>query len=98
MDRRFTPDDVRRLADLARLDLSAEEVDLFTEQLSGILSFAAEVQAVATTPPSHPDNTDGTALREDMLRPSLAREEILAAAPQADLEAGLFTVPRVFGE
>jgi aspartyl-tRNA(Asn)/glutamyl-tRNA(Gln) amidotransferase subunit C len=98
VDSRFTPDDVRRLADLARLELSAEEVDLFTRQLSGILSFAAEVQAVPTTPLRPVDSTEVAPLREDTLRPSLPREEVLAAAPQADLEAGLFTVPRVFSE
>lgn len=98
MASRFTAEDVRRLADLARLELSDQEITLFTTQLSGILSFAAEVQAVPTPPLASADSTNAAPLREDTVRPSLPREEVLAAAPEPDLEAGLFTVPRVFGE
>ena len=98
MASRFTPEDVRRLADLARLDLSAEEIALFAHQLSGILAFAAEVQAVPTAPLAAADTPLAAPLREDAVRPSLPREEVLAAAPHADLETGLFTVPRVFSE
>jgi aspartyl-tRNA(Asn)/glutamyl-tRNA(Gln) amidotransferase subunit C len=94
----FTPEDVRRLADLARLDLSVEEITLFTAQLSGILSFAAEVQAVPTSPLAPADGQDAPPLRDDTPRPSLPREDVLAAAPRADHETGLFTVPRVFEE
>jgi Asp-tRNA(Asn)/Glu-tRNA(Gln) amidotransferase C subunit len=34
-------------------------------------------------------------MRDDAVRPSLPREEALAAAPDADVAAGLFKVPRV---
>ena len=94
----FTPEDVRRLADLARLDLSVEEIALFTLQLSGILSFAAEVQAVPTAPLAPADRQDAAPLRDDTPRPSLPREDVLGSAPRAEHETGLFTVPRVFGE
>jgi Asp-tRNA(Asn)/Glu-tRNA(Gln) amidotransferase C subunit len=36
-------------------------------------------------------------MRDDVVRPSLPREEALAAAPDADIPAGLFKVPRVLG-
>ena len=95
----FTLDDVRRLGALARLDLTEDEVALFADQLSGILAFAAEVAAVDTTtsraesgnPPETP-----ALLREDVVRPSLTLGDILDGAPEADRDAGLITVPRVF--
>jgi aspartyl-tRNA(Asn)/glutamyl-tRNA(Gln) amidotransferase subunit C len=91
----FTPEDVRRLASLARLELSPEEVTSFARQLGEILEFARQVQsaeasaAEATLPPS-------PAMRDDVVQSSLPRDIVLAGAPDADREAGLFKVPRVF--
>jgi aspartyl-tRNA(Asn)/glutamyl-tRNA(Gln) amidotransferase subunit C len=91
----FTPEDVRRLASLARLQLSPEEVTSFARQLGEILEFARQVQsadasaAEAILPPS-------PAMRDDVVEPSLPRDIVLAGAPDADREAGVFKVPRVF--
>ena len=99
MASRFSPEDVHRLARLARLDVSDQEVALFAEQLSEILAFAAEVQGVQTGSVDLAGNAGlPVALREDNVQPSLTREDVLAAAPAADRVAGLFTVPRVFHE
>jgi aspartyl-tRNA(Asn)/glutamyl-tRNA(Gln) amidotransferase subunit C len=94
----FSRADVERVARLARLELTAEEKDLFARQLAGILAYAEQIQRVATDdvePTSHAG--DAAALRDDIVRPSLPREESLAAAPEADASAGLFKVPRVLG-
>jgi aspartyl-tRNA(Asn)/glutamyl-tRNA(Gln) amidotransferase subunit C len=45
---------------------------------------------------AHAMNASRT-LREDEVKPSLPRDEALAAAPDADRSAGLFKVPRVLG-
>lgn len=95
----FTPDDVDRIAELARLALTADERTLFTRQLADILAYAEQVQEVDTTavaPTSHPFAV-AESLRDDQERPGLPREEALAAAPDADRAAGLFKVPRVLG-
>src|SRR5690242_14131976 len=93
----FTPDDVRRLAALARLELSDQELVLFAQQLSGILTFAAEVQSVDTSSvDAAPSTAPTAALREDVVTPSLARESVLASSSGADAAGGFFTVPRVF--
>ena len=92
----FTRVDVERVARLARLELSADEKDLFARQLAGILAYAEQIQRVPTAgvePTSHAG--DAAALRDDAVQPSLPREESLAAAPSADPAAGLFKVPRV---
>lgn len=98
MASQFSPEDVQRLATLARLELNQEEITLFASQLSEILAFAAEVQAVDTDSVAQFDQAATSAtLRDDQVRPSLRREDVLAEAPAAD-GAGMFTVPRVFQE
>ena len=94
----FTLDDVRRLSALAKLELTDDEVALFADQLSGILSFAAEVEAVDTPADqaASPNQPAPSPLRDDELRPSLTLDDVLGGAPQADRKTGLITVPRVF--
>ena len=95
----FTPEDVRHLAALARLELSDDELTLFAGQLSGILAFADEVQSVDTSSvEAAPSSAAGETLREDVVAPSLSREQVLGAAAGTDLTGGFFTVPRVFAE
>ena len=96
MSNSFSRGDVERVARLARLELNAEEKELFAHQLAGILAYAEQIQRVPTEgvePTSHAG--DAAAMREDTVCASLPREESLASAPDADLQAGLFKVPRV---
>jgi aspartyl-tRNA(Asn)/glutamyl-tRNA(Gln) amidotransferase subunit C len=98
MSETFSSRDVERIARLARLELTAEEQDLFARQLAGILAYAEQIQRVPTDgvePTSHAG--DAAALRDDIVLPCLPREASLAAAPDADPSAGLFKVPRVLG-
>jgi aspartyl-tRNA(Asn)/glutamyl-tRNA(Gln) amidotransferase subunit C len=93
------PDDVARIAQLARLALTDDELALYARQLADILAYAEQLQEIDITgvpPTSHPLALTA-ALRSDEVRPSLPREESLRAAPEADLTAGLFKVPRVIG-
>jgi aspartyl-tRNA(Asn)/glutamyl-tRNA(Gln) amidotransferase subunit C len=93
-----TPDlDVRKIAALARLELTPHEVDLFSRQLHDILAYAEQVQQVDTTgvpPTSHP-LADTTVWREDEPQPSLPRDVVLEQGPGASVRAGLFKVPKV---
>ena len=67
--------------------------------LGNILAYADEVQKVDTTgvPPTASVVTRHVSDREDEVRESLDRDEVLASAPDAALDAGLFKVPRVIG-
>ncbi|MEW6323407.1 MAG: Asp-tRNA(Asn)/Glu-tRNA(Gln) amidotransferase subunit GatC [Acidobacteriota bacterium] len=88
--------DVLRIAALARLALTDEEIDLFTRQLGQILGYVAEIRALDTRdvpPTSH--LLARPVERADEPRATLARAEALANAPDAATEAGLFKVPRV---
>ena len=95
----FSRDDVAKIAALANLELDAAELDLFARQLGDILAYAAEVQQIDTTgvPPTASVVTRHAADRADVVRPCLDRDEALANAPDAALDAGLFKVPRVIG-
>jgi aspartyl-tRNA(Asn)/glutamyl-tRNA(Gln) amidotransferase subunit C len=91
-------EDVIHVARLARLDLSDEEVELFTAQLRTVLDHAADVASLDLShlePSSHPIALQNV-LRADEPRPSLDREEVLAAAPS--VEDHRFRVPRIGGE
>jgi aspartyl-tRNA(Asn)/glutamyl-tRNA(Gln) amidotransferase subunit C len=90
--------DVQRIADLARLELSAEELDLFTRQLGDILTYVEQIRALDTTgvaPTSQVLNRPVD--RDDVPAGTLTRSDLLSNAPDAALEAGLFKVPRVIG-
>jgi aspartyl-tRNA(Asn)/glutamyl-tRNA(Gln) amidotransferase subunit C len=96
----FAREDVERLARLARLRLTPEELDRFAAQLARGLNFAKAVQQVSTTdipPTSHPLADVAGHAREDTNAASLPRADVLSAAPDADAAAGLFKVPRVLG-
>jgi len=96
MSNTFSRRDIEHIARLARLELTADEQDLFARQLSEILAYAEQIQRVPTDgvePTSHAG--DAAALREDVIVPSLPREDSLAAGPDADSSTGLFKVPRV---
>jgi aspartyl-tRNA(Asn)/glutamyl-tRNA(Gln) amidotransferase subunit C len=98
MPARITRDDVEHVARLARLALTAEEVDALTGELGKILDYATEVSALDTgdvPPTAHPLPLVNV-LRPDVTRRGLERDEVLAAAPEA--EDGRFRVPRILGE
>lgn len=92
------PDEVRKIAALARLRLDDEETQRIAAQFTGILGHLERLRAVPTDgvePLDHPlPLTD--VMRPDAPRPGLTRDEALAGAP--DRVAGQFRVPRVQAE
>jgi len=85
--------DIAHVARLARLDLSEEELETYKTQLGAILDHAARVQSLEGEPEveaSHPLKFEN-AYREDEIRPSLDRDEVLNSAPEA--VDGYFAVP-----
>ena len=95
---RLSREDVAHVARLARLELTDEELDLFTPQLVAILDHAADVEALDlddVPPTSHPYPL-ANVTRPDVERTSGVRDAVLAEAPAA--EDGMFRVPPVLGE
>jgi aspartyl-tRNA(Asn)/glutamyl-tRNA(Gln) amidotransferase subunit C len=91
-------DEVRHLADLARIDLYDAELDHLAPQLAVILDSIASIGEVAAAdipPTSHPVPLTNV-FREDVVRPSLSAEQALSGAPAQEQQR--FMVPRILDE
>ncbi|MDN5688333.1 MAG: Asp-tRNA(Asn)/Glu-tRNA(Gln) amidotransferase subunit GatC [Brachybacterium sp.] len=91
-------DDVARLADLARIQLTEEETARFAGEFDSIMDAVASVSEVATEDvpaTSHPIAMTNV-LREDVVETTLTQEQALAGAPEA--QEGRFAVPQILGE
>ena len=105
----LTRADVERIAALARLELTPDEVTLFAGQLTAILAYADQVRQVDTSgihaapadaaglPTVALAEVGDAAARDDVPAASLNRDVVLSQAPAADGSAGIFKVPRVLG-
>ncbi len=87
--------DVEHIAHLARLALSGEEAEKFGRQLGSILTYVEKLGELDTSdiePTSHTLPIDNV-MREDAVRPSLAKDDALANAP--DRADNFYRVPRI---
>jgi aspartyl-tRNA(Asn)/glutamyl-tRNA(Gln) amidotransferase subunit C len=94
----ITRDEVAHLADLARIDLSDDELDHLAPQLGVILESVASISEVAAgdiPPTSHPLPLTNV-FRDDVVTPGLTAEQALAAAPEQEQQR--FAVPRIPGD
>jgi aspartyl-tRNA(Asn)/glutamyl-tRNA(Gln) amidotransferase subunit C len=94
---RITLEAVAKVAKLARLALSDNELQHATHQLSGMLDHFADIDALDlrdVEPMTHPTHL-ANVMRDDVEAPCLDREEVLAEAPVA--EGGRFRVPPIVG-
>ncbi len=95
MSTNLAGDDVRNVAHLARLQLSDEEVERFTQQLGDILTYVEQLDEVDTEgvePMAHAIELSNV-LRSDEPRDSLPREAALGNAPRTD--GKYFLVPPI---
>lgn len=100
---KITREEVLRVAELAHLDLSEAEIEMFSRQLDSILSYVeklneldtSNVEPMAQVTPSASGQAEaaGTPLREDKLQPCDVIGDVLAGAP--DPSPPYFRVPRV---
>jgi aspartyl-tRNA(Asn)/glutamyl-tRNA(Gln) amidotransferase subunit C len=101
---KITREDVLRVAELAHLELTESEIEMFSRQLDSILSYSDKLNEVDTAdvepmsqvaPPGEPGNraSTGTPLREDTPAPCAVVNDVLAGAP--DPSPPYFRVPRV---
>ncbi len=98
MSQRISRDEVAHVAGLAKLRLSEDELDTFTDQLAAVLDHVQDIEALAiddVPPTAHPYPLVNV-FRPDEVGPTLDRAEVLAQAPQA--EDGRFRVPPILGD
>jgi aspartyl-tRNA(Asn)/glutamyl-tRNA(Gln) amidotransferase subunit C len=94
-DRAVTPVVVRKVALLARLRLPEEEIPLWSDQLSRIVSYIDQIERIPEEGPTAESAVPPTPLRPDEPRPGGGRTALEAnAARQVD---GFGVVPRVVG-
>lgn len=87
--------DVEKIAHLARLGINADDIPGYARNLTDILAFVEQLNAVDTTgvePLAHPLEATQR-LRPDVVTETNAREAFQSIAPQT--EAGLYLVPKV---
>ena len=98
MSAKVTVEEVARVAELAHLELAPDETAHMLTDLNAILDYVAELNELDTTgiPPLAQVSELGeftTALRPDVLRPSLDRSAVMQQAPESDKV--FFKVPKV---
>ncbi len=96
-------EEVRRVAELANLELTTDEETRMQRDLNAILGHVAQLSELDTTavePMAQVADLLGTvsgaageSLRQDVVRPSLDRKAVMAAAPETD--GRFFKVPKV---
>ncbi|NTW70904.1 MAG: Asp-tRNA(Asn)/Glu-tRNA(Gln) amidotransferase subunit GatC [Eubacteriaceae bacterium] len=92
---KLTKEDVKYVADLARLEFTNEEIDRYVHQLTDILEYEEQLNELDTSnvaPTAHVLPIHNV-FREDVVTPSLDREKALMNAPEQD--KGCFKVPKV---
>ena len=93
-----TKKDVEKIAELAQLKFSEEELESFTPQMNEILAYMDKLNELDTEnvePLSHPVEQTNV-FREDELKPSITTEDALKNAPAKDEQ--YFKVPKVIGD
>lgn len=93
---KLSPEEVKHVAELAKLQLTDEEVTLYADQLSAILAYAETVLEIDTSsvPPTPYVLPVVNVMREDEPEPCLENDAALANAP--DSNDGFFRVRAVF--
>lgn len=91
-------EEVKHVADLAKLDLSEKEFVKFRKQLSDVVDFISKIDELDiknVTPTSQTTGLENI-FRDDITTPSLTQEEVLANAPSK--YKGYFKVKAIFNE
>jgi aspartyl-tRNA(Asn)/glutamyl-tRNA(Gln) amidotransferase subunit C len=95
---RISVDDVRKVAQLARLDLPEDKIATYTDQLESILEYVGQLESIDTK--GVPETTRAVEVtnvtREDGVTPTPVRDEILNQAPQR--EGDFFRVPKILAD
>ena len=94
----ITQQDVEKVAQLARLAVTAADKETFAKQLTQILAHVEKLNRYDTRgiEPTATVMGQVNVFREDLVRPSLSSEKALANAPER--EAGGFVVPKILEE
>ena len=90
-----TREDVKHIADLAKLDFSEDELEKFVDEFSKILEYVSQLRELDAegVEPTYSISAKIQPLREDIVKPSLPKEEVLKNAPEE--QYGYFKITRI---
>ena len=93
---KITKTDVEHVAKLARIEISKDEKEEFTQELSGILDYVSELESAPTEGIESISQISGleNVVREDKIEPSSDRDLMLENAPEK--KDGFIKVKKVF--
>ena len=91
-------EDVRKVAKLARLELTDQEIEVYADQLKKILGYVEQLEKVNTKdiPPTTRAVEVVNVLREDAIEPTNIRNQLLDLAPSR--EGDFFKVPKILSD
>ena len=95
----ITKEEIKKIASLAKINISDDELDSYKEQISKILEHMSTLNEVDTSNTEEFSNqlfNNNQNLREDIIKKSLNRDKILDLAPDSD--GVYFKVPKVIKE
>ena len=95
----ITKEEIKKISSLAKINISDNELDSYSEQVSKILEYMSQLNEVDTSKVEEFSNqlfNNEQLLRNDEIEPSLDREEIIKLAPDSD--GVYFKVPKVINE
>ena len=92
----ITKEEIKKIASLAKIDISNDELDNYSNQISKILEYMSVLEEVDTSKVDDSSTSileNNQFLREDKIEESLSRDEVMKLAPESD---GIyFKVPKV---
>ena len=95
----ITKEEIKKIASLAKINISDDELDNYSDQISKILDYMSTLNNVDTSKVDEFSNqlfNSDQSLREDEIEESLDRDEVLKLAPDSD--GVYFKVPKVIEE
>ena len=92
---KISSSDVRKVAQLARLEIPEDQIETYTEQIQEILSYVDQLQEIDTEniPPTTRAVEVVNAMRDDLVEVNCSREDLLNQAPNR--EGDFFRVPKI---
>ncbi len=95
---KITPEDVRKVAQLARLELQDEQLETYSDQLEKILSYVAQLEKIDTSnvsPTTRAVEVVNVDRKDEVVNTSV-REGLLSLAPQR--QEDFFRVPKILAD
>tara|TARA_B100000902_G_scaffold329326_1_gene325755 strand:- start:60 stop:359 length:300 start_codon:yes stop_codon:yes gene_type:complete len=95
----ITKEEIKKISSLAKINISNDQLDNYSEQVSKILEYMSQLEEVDTSEVDECSDqflNDDQSLREDEIIPSLDRDVVLNLAPDSD--GVYFKVPKVISE